>query len=383
LTLLSSASEPAASVPNADQSARIVNLGGNLPPRVPHVFDGVFRAAIEGILATGSLNDLVGAHLFLGSERDRAAGARFAARRLPEAPAPDRVVVANGTQSLLTMLLAGLVGRGGTLAIESLSYPTIQQFADMLGIHLCAIAMDGEGIRPDVYEAACRARRPAALYVMPTLQNPTTAIMSEARRREIAEISRRYGVAIIEDDIYSLLPQGVPAPLSAFAPELSWYVIGTAKSMAAALKVAYVVAPSAEAATARFWPGVRATYWMAAPMNAAVVSALIETGGADRVIDAVRDETRARQAMVAERLAGAKVRTTPECLHVWLELPESLPHGPFIAAVRQQGFLISPSETYAFGEAPPPNAVRFGVGAASDRATLGRALGAIAQIHDL
>jgi len=370
-------------VPSATPPGSVINLGGNLPPRVPHVFDDAYRAAVEGILAAGSLNDRIGAHLFLGSERDRAAGAKFAARRLPETPGPDRIVVANGTQSLLTMLMAGLVGRGGTLALESLSYPTMRQFADMLGIDLCAIAMDREGILPDLYETACRERRPAALYVMPTLQNPTTAIMGEGRRREIAEISRRYGVAIIEDDIYSLLPEGLPPPLSSFAPELSWYGIGTAKSMAAALKIAYVVAPSAADARARFWPGVRATYWMAAPMNAAIVSSLIETGAADRIIDAVREETRQRQAMVAERLAGHAVRTLPECLHVWLELPESRPRGELVAAVRSRGFEISPSDGFAFGDVPPPNAVRFGTGAAPGRAALSLALDAIEQSLDL
>ncbi|TWB87255.1 DNA-binding transcriptional MocR family regulator [Bradyrhizobium macuxiense] len=362
-------------------NALFLNMSGNLPPKVPHVFNDAYRGAVGGVLADFEPNDLIGAHQFRGSERDRCAGARFVARRLSEMPAPDRIVVANGTQSILLMLLASLVGRGRRLALESLSYPTLRSFADHLGFDLSPVPMDEEGALPDAFEAICRADRPAAYYAMPTLQNPTTGIMSVVRRQAIAEICRRYGIAIIEDDIYSLLPRDMPLPLSTFAPELSWYILGTAKSLAAALKVAYVVAPTAAAAAERFWPGVRATYWMCAPMNGSVVSKLIEIGHADRIIEAVRAETRARQAIVAERLAGADLRTRPDCLHVWLSLPDSRPASDFVSELRALGVEVSTSSTYAMGDTRPPNAIRFGMGTPRDRADFERGLNTITKVY--
>ncbi|MDL2410714.1 PLP-dependent aminotransferase family protein [Rhizobium calliandrae] len=358
-----------------------INMSGNLPPLVPHIFDDIYRAAIAQVLDDGSPNSLIGAHQFCGSERDRTAGARFAGLRLPQVPPADRVVVANGTQSILSMLLHSLVGKGGCLAIEALSYPTMHQFADMFGFRLSAVPMDHEGIEPEAFEAICHKDAPSAYYALPTLQNPTTAIMSVERRQAIAEICRRYGVAIIEDDIYSLLPHDIPPPLSSFAPELSWYILGTAKSMVAALKVAYLVAPNAEDIPKLFWPGVRATYWMCAPINAAVASRLIEGDGATRIIDAVRTETRERHALVAARFTGADLRSMPECLHVWLNLPEQRPADKFVAMVSSLGVNISPSATYAFGNGTPPNAIRFGTGTARDRATFERGLNAIIQAY--
>ena len=377
--------QPTATTARADHPATpqtmLLNMSGNLPPKVPHVFDDAYRAAVLRVLTDHAPNDLIGAHQFRGSERDRAAGAAFLARRLPEMPASERVVVANGTQSILTMLLSGLAGKGGTLAVEALTYPTIGRFAAMLGVDLAPVPMDAEGVMPDAFEAVCRSRRPAAFYVMPTLQNPTTAIMGPARRREIAEICRRHGVAIIEDDIYSLLPESLPPPLSAYAPEIAWYVLGTAKSMAAALKVAYVAAPTAALASDLFWPGGRSTFWMCAPINAAVISTLIEQNDADRIIAAVRAETQARQARVVERLAGAELRTMPECLHVWLSLPAHRARADFVAAIAARGVSISASDTYAVGETTPPNAVRFGTGAPRDRQAFERGLDTIAEIY--
>ncbi|WP_192859675.1 aminotransferase-like domain-containing protein [Bradyrhizobium sp. DOA9] len=356
-------------------------MSGNLPPKVPHVFDDAYRAAVQHVMSSCEPSHLIGAHQFRGSERDRALGARFVGRRMPESPAADRVVVANGTQSILMMLLAGIVGPNRRLAIEALSYPTVQTFAQHLGFELSPVAMDGEGAVPEALEAICRTERPAAYYAMPTIQNPTTGTMSVERRKAIAEICRRYEVAIIEDDIYSLLPKDAPPPLSSFAPEISWYVLGTAKSLSAALKIAYVVAPSAEAAAERFWPGVRATYWMCAPMNGAIVSSLIETGAVEDIIEAVRAETRVRQAMVSESVSSPDLRSRPDCLHVFLPLPADRPAKDFVARVRALGVDVSPASTYAMNDSPAPNAIRFGTGTPRDRAAFERGLAAITKVY--
>ncbi|MGW3954863.1 aminotransferase-like domain-containing protein [Streptomyces sp. NPDC004752] len=354
-----------------------VFMSGNLPPDVPEVFDARYGAALEAEFARRSPTRLIGAHQYRGSDRDRAAGAAFTGQRLGTTPAPERVVVANGTQSILTHLLSRLVPRGGVLAVEDLTYPTIRTFVSALGIDLAPVSMDGEGIDPDAFEHICRTRRPAALYTMPTLQNPTTVTMSVERRRAIADVCRRHGVSVIEDDIYSLLPTNAPLPLSAYLPELSWYVLGTAKSIAAGLKVAYVVAPDEESAKARFWPGVRSTYWMVAPINGAVASRLVEDGGATAIIDAVRDETRARHELVAAALPGIDYRTSPETLHVWVPVPAGRTAEDIAAAALAAGASIGTSGTFYVGADSAPEAVRFGVGAPPDRAALERGLTAI------
>lgn len=359
----------------------LLNMSGNLPPQVPQVFDVEYRAAIEAVLTAHSPMSLIGAHQFRGVERDRAAGAVFTARRLPEVPDAERIIVTSGTQSALNVLISNVVGLGGVLAVEEYTYPTIRQLANQLNLKICSVAMDDEGLLPDAYETICRDHRPGALYAQPTVQNPTTSVLGVERRERIAEISRRYGVAIFEDDIYSLLPTDVPPPLSAYAPELSWYVLGTAKSMAAAFKVAYVVAPSPEAAKARFWPGDRSTYWMCAPVNAATFAQLVTDNGVDRIIEAVRAETRIRQQMVAEQLVGAIYRALPEGLQVWMTLPQRHPKNEFAAKLRDRGVSISVADGYYFGEGKAPNLIRFGTGTPPTRAEFERGLDTIAQVY--
>jgi DNA-binding transcriptional MocR family regulator len=52
---------------------------------------------------------------------------------------------------------------------------------------LTGLDMDDDGIVPDALEKTCKTGELKALYLNPTIQNPTTYTMPEERRREIAK----------------------------------------------------------------------------------------------------------------------------------------------------------------------------------------------------
>lgn len=351
------------------------------PPLVPDMFDPAYRDALAEVMSRHTPSEMVGAHRWMGTDADRAAGAVFTGPRLGSEPDPGRVVVTNGTQSAFNMLLGGLVGQGNVLAVESLTYPPILVLAERFGFVPKGVEMDGEGILPDALDALCRAERPKALYLLSTLQNPTTATMSLARRMAIVEVARRHDLQIIEDDIYSLLPPDVPPPLAALAPERSWYMLGVAKSIAAGMKIAYVVAPSARHAQEQFWPGVRATFWMAAPISAAVSTCLIESGGASRIIDAVRAEMIRRHEIVRPILAPLDFVTSDGALHVWIRLPEGMSASALAARIREQGVNIGTGDPYALPGHSAPQAIRIGIGHARSHAELAEAMHIIVVTH--
>ena len=203
--------------------------------------------------------------------------------------------------------------------------------------------------------------------------------MPVERRLAIAGIARKYGVPIVEDDIYSLLPDA-PPPLSSFAPELSWYVLGVAKSVAAGMKVAFVVAPSEKEAAESFWPGARGTHWMSAPVSAAVMAAMVENGGAERVINAVRSEVRSRQERLREIMSDIAHAATPDSLHVWIPLPLGVSRNELAASTKQRGLIIGTSDEFAFAGIEAPEAVRIGIGNPRTRDELTQAATAFADV---
>jgi DNA-binding transcriptional MocR family regulator len=223
---------------------------------------------------------------------------------------------------------------------------------------------------------------PAAVYLLSTFQNPTTATMSLERRKDIAAIARRYHVQIIEDDVYSLLASSPLPPVSTLAPELAWYLLGTAKSFSAGLKLAFVVAPSAAEAKRNFWPGVRATYWMASPISAAIMAHLIATGGDLKILAAVRAELAARHHMVTTALEHRPRASDPGCLHVWIPLGSGLSGATASAAILNHGVQVAASDSYAHEGWTPPQAIRIGIGNPSSGDVLARALETIVRSLD-
>jgi len=87
--------------------------------------------------------------------------------------------------------------------------------------------------------------RPKYIYTIPTVQNPTGAIMGPQRRGDILAIATNHGILIVEDECYSDLLWTPERPKAMKAMTTSGNVIfvgSFSKSIAPALRVGYVVA---------------------------------------------------------------------------------------------------------------------------------------------
>ncbi|HSB62287.1 MAG TPA: PLP-dependent aminotransferase family protein [Vicinamibacteria bacterium] len=358
------------------RASGLLDLSQNHPP--PEGAE--FRAALEsGLLALARQSDL-GPLLDYPSDGgnlpDREAGAAWIERTgLPAAPS--RVLVCAGSQHGITTVLATLLRPGDLLLTEALTYPGLKAVAGLLHLRVQGLPMDEEGLRPDAFEDACRGGAARALYTIPTIQNPTASVMPEERRREIAAIARTHGVPVVEDDIHALLPEQRPRPIATFAPELSYYLMSTSKTLVPGLRIAFVLAP--EGMVGRLAASLRASAWAAAPLMAALASSWIRDGTADTIVAERRREAAARQALLRERLAEAEYDAHPFGYYAWLRLPEPWRADGFGAEMRARGVLVSPPEAFVVGRAPVPHAVRLCLGAPRTREALGRGLGAVAE----
>jgi DNA-binding transcriptional MocR family regulator len=239
--------------------------------------------------------------------------------------------------------------------------------------------MDDEGIRPDALEAACTTTEAKALYCMPTLQNPTSAVMSEQRRKEIVSVAEGCGLAIVEDDSYGfLLPRQKPLRSFARNPSRFFYVNGTSKSLAPGLRVGFLVAPPAM--VDRLVAALSATTIMAPPVMAELVSRWIEDGTADRVMEWKRSEIRARQKLASSILGRLEYRAHPASPHGWLTIPEPWSVRDFVAQARMRGILMSPAEDFIAARATSAHAVRLCLGPVAERSRLERALRTVVEI---
>ena len=352
-------------------AASPVDLSLNIPPQ-PVRADLATRIgrAVADVLRAGTFPALQYLPP-IGSDTDRAAGAAFL-RDAIGADAGERIGIASGAQAALFAALATAVGPGDRVAAGIVTYPGARAAVDRIGARMTGLAMDSDGILPDAFAAACRGGRVRALYVVPTIDNPTTATLPAARRLAIAGIARQHGVAIIEDDPYRLLAGDAPPTIASLAPELTWHIATLAKCATPGLRIAYVVAPDADRLAA-FGGVLRATQLMPSPLLAAVAARWISDGSLNRITAALRDEAAARQSLAARHLAGTAFRAHPLGHHAWLALPARWTADGFAAAAARDGVAVVPASAFATG-ADAPNAVRLALGAAVDRTALASGL---------
>ncbi len=107
------------------------------------------------------------------------------------------------------------------------------------------LALDGEGVRPGELRAAL-ADRPALVYLQPTVQSPTGSVLSEARRRQVAELIAEFRVPLVEDlALADLCWTPPPPPIASFCPEASVAVVGSlSKVLWGGLRLGFVRAPA-------------------------------------------------------------------------------------------------------------------------------------------
>ena len=291
---------------------------------------------------------------------------------------PEQVVITCGAQHGIFLLLMTLAARGETVLAESMTYTGVKSAATALGLNLQGVEMDEQGIRPDALESACKKTKARLLYVVPTLQNPTGAVMGVARRQEIAKVARRLNLNVIEDDVYGFLLEDPPPPLARLLPDRCYFINSLSKSVAPGLRFGFAVAP--RAAAPRLADGVRAMTLEAPSFAVEVGCRWISDGTAARVARWKREEARERWDQARAILGGFAVGGSHSSGHLWLHLPDAWRPASFTARLQALGVLVSPAEAFATNPSKAPNAVRICLGAEASRERLVHALHLIAGV---
>ncbi|MFE9836223.1 PLP-dependent aminotransferase family protein [Streptomyces sp. NPDC005551] len=289
-------------------------------------------------------------------------------------PAPSRLLFAGNARQAVAGALASLVRPGGRVGVESLTYPLVKDIAARLGIVLVPLAMDEEGLRPDALAAAHRGSPLSAVYVQPTLHNPTSLTAGTGRRAELAATVRQLDLPVVEDRIWSFLHEGEEL-LAAFAPERTHVVDGLSKRVAPGLTAGFLVVP--EGRQEQVARALRSGGWTAARFALEAVVRWTGAGTVDRLVTAKRADAERRQRLAARHLDGFAVRADPRAYYVWWRLPAPWRADTFTAAAARHGIAVTPGPAFhVAGSRSGPAAGRAGVpqiATAADAVRLGLA----------
>ncbi|MEV0267366.1 PLP-dependent aminotransferase family protein [Hamadaea sp. NPDC050747] len=165
---------------------------------------------------------------------------------------PDDVVVTIGGQQALDLVARLFLDPGDVVLAEGPTYVGALGAFQTAQARVVHVAMDDDGLIPAALEEAIKAtaaagRRAKFLYTIPTYQNPAGVTLTEERREQVLDICERAGLLVIEDDPYGKLSFGgqAPRPLRARRREGVFYLSTFSKTIAAGLRVGWILAPHA------------------------------------------------------------------------------------------------------------------------------------------
>ncbi|MGK1640721.1 PLP-dependent aminotransferase family protein [Klebsiella pneumoniae] len=303
---------------------------------------------------------------FGGLADDKAMAKVWLEKQLPPVSI-DEILVTPGIHSALVGLLTLLCRHGGSVCVSDLIYPGLKAIASQLNITLQSLPCDEDGPLPRAFEHQCQTGNIRALYVNPTIQNPTTLTLPLRRREALADVALRYSIPVIEDEAYAALATQHIASFSELIPELTWYLTGMSKCFGPGLRTAFVKGPG-KRNTQLLAGALRALNVMASPLTNALAAQWIQEGTADRVLQSVRAESTIRQKIAANILKEFSYRATPEGFHLWLLLPRHFNWNPAEMAVQLRDLGVSAVSSAAFcTDNNPPDAIRICLGGAWPR----------------
>jgi len=203
----------------------------------PH---GSWRRAVIWALRAGEAT--AGVYEHPAGHRDlRAAIARhIGISRGVQASAED-IVVTNGTQQALDILVRVLLAQGEAIAVEDPSYGPPRKLFRALGIRVVGVPVDRHGLVVDALPRGIRA-----LYVTPSHQFPLSMTMTLPRRQALLAWAEQNNAAIIEDDYDSEFRFGGRPlePLQTLdAKGRVIYVGSFSKTMLPTLRLGFLVTP--------------------------------------------------------------------------------------------------------------------------------------------
>ena len=265
----------------------------------------------------------------------------------------DDLIVTNGCQQALDLMARLFAPGGNGIAIEDPVYHGLLRVFPRAGANLFTVPVMDDGMDVDALEELIASHHPRVLMITPSFQNPTGATLPLERRKRIVELAQRFGIVLVENDIYSELRYcGKPLPTLKELDSTGNTILLRSYSKVSfpGLRVGWVIAP--RAVIARLADAKQLSDLHSDQLSQAVLLRFAESGELKRHLERTRREGAERLNAVlraCKRYLPSKTRFThPEggmCL--WIELPEPLRAERLLSGVEERGVSFLPGRYFS------------------------------------
>ena len=155
----------------------------------------------------------------------------------------EQIITTANTVLALDMLLRLRLRPGDTVLLDTPCYFNFHANLALHGVSVVTLERTAQGLDLHALESLFAQHRPVLYLTTGLLHNPTGHSFTPGQAYGLLELAKRYGCAIIEDDLYGDLHPDPPPRLVALAgTEQVTYLSGFSKTLSANLRVSFVVA---------------------------------------------------------------------------------------------------------------------------------------------
>jgi GntR family transcriptional regulator / MocR family aminotransferase len=276
---------------------------------------------------------------------------------------PDNVVISSGLAHGLTNVWFALRERGAKrVAVEDPGWRLQARTAEHAGLKVVPVPVDARGLVVEELERL----DVDAVAVTPAHQFPTGVVMAPERRSALLDWARRRDALILEDDYdaeYRYDREPIAA-LQGMAPDHVAFCATASKTLAPALRVAWIVLPE------RLVRDVTRQYvvtWASpSAIQQAAMANFLASGEVDRHMRRTRRVYRRRRdalvSALAEYLPEVRIGGAAAGLHLLAWLPEDADEPAIAGAARRRGVAVHALHRHCTCVAPQPPALILGYG---------------------
>jgi GntR family transcriptional regulator/MocR family aminotransferase len=260
---------------------------------------------------------------------------------------PERVIVVNGSQQALDLIARILLQPGDRVAIENPSYQGTTEVLRAAAARLLTVPVDRNGLDPARLPASARI-----VFVTPSHQFPTGAILPLARRLALLDWAKHKNAVIVEDDYdgeFRYEGQLLES-LQGLDRDSRVIYIGTfSRTVFSALRIGYLIVPKS------LVPAFAAAKWLCdrhtPSLEQKTLAEFIASGMYERYLRRVRRRNASRRDVLLDSIGkylGDRVEVTGAAAgaHVVLWPTRRIAKDALIASAASRGVGVYPISPY-------------------------------------
>jgi len=264
---------------------------------------------------------------------------------------PENIVITNGSQQTLDVTSKMFIEKGDSVIVEKPTYLGAIQAMSGYMPQFLPVDLDEDGPDLDQIESYLWNESPKYMYSIPNFQNPSGLCYNLESRERLADLLKKYGLLLLEDDPYNEIrfEGNFLPPIFSMAPENVFWSGSFSKMVAPGLRLGWVVLPDGLAT--HFIKAKQSTDLHSNNLSQYILYDFFTHYDIDDHLKKVRlaykEQCDSMKEMIRRYLPEEVKMTSPQGgMFIWLTLPKYLDSEKLIGKCIHRGMAFVPGRSF-------------------------------------